>query len=303
MLVWIGLGAMAAATGCMEETAFRCAPDVVLPKSVHSHPWILLAEPNTYDASNLHEYINGGARPYIEYGMTQLIHAVFTHKSSPDRRMTVDVYEMASPLAAYGIYSIQRPDQAEDVNLGLSGFWSEGLLCFVKNRIFVSVEPPGEGPRDYASAMLIATYVADHIHLSVSPPVMLSALPDHDRVKRSEKYLAQNMLGHRFLGAGWLASYRYRGVTHNLFVIPCKDSAEAMERYENLASYVSENGKIIRRVKGIGRAALIGKGESVGRLFVACSGKFLAGTTDCFDDDRSVKLSRKLIENVTRMGL
>ncbi len=300
-LIYVAL--LAPLVGCAKERPFRFDREVLLPKPVHSHPWVEVGESKIYDASTLEDYINGAARPYLEYGMTQLIHAVYVRRTSPEDEMIVDVYEMASPLAAYGIYSIQRPEKADDVRLGATGFWSDGLLCFVKDRIYVSIQPPGGGPREMLSAMLIAEYIDKQTKLPGSLPEMIAALPEEDRVRHSEVYQAANMLGHRFLGAGWQATYRYRGVTHDLFVIPCMDAAQALDRYEKLADYVSKNGKIVRRVKGVGRSAIVGTGKTTGRLFIACSGRYLVGTVDCFNDERSVRLAREVIENVTRMGL
>lgn len=304
MLWAAGAAAALISTGCIEpEKPFRVTPEVVLPQSVHSHPWMLKGEPAYYDATNLEEYIDGAARPYLEYGVIRLIHAIYFHKANPSREMIVDVYEMVSPLAAYGIYSTQRPEEADDVRLGTSGFWSPGLLCFVKSRIFTAIQPPGESARDMASAMLIAGYVEQATRLPLDRPAMLSAIPEEVRVKNSEKYLAQNMLGYRFLGRGWMATYRHRGVKHGLFIVVSKDATRAIERYEELAETVQKGGKIIRRITGIGRAALIGTSESFGRIFVACSGKYLVGTTDCFDDERSITLSRQVLDNITRIGL
>jgi hypothetical protein len=235
--------------------------------------------------------------------MNELIHAKYVHRAEPTGVMVVDIYKMDSPLAAYGIYSLQRPDDVEGVSLGTAGFWSEGFLGFVKDRIYVAIQPPGEGPRDFASAMMIGGYVDEQIRLSDWPLDMITAFPEQGRVKHSVKYLAANMLGHRFLGGGWLATYEYRGVDHTLFVVPCDSAAAALSRYEKLAAFVGKEGKILRRVKGIGRAALVATGKSIGRLFVTCSGKYLVGTNDCFDDERSIGLCREVLNNIARMGL
>ncbi len=295
----------AAMAGCMKERPFIFAPEALLPKPVHSHPWVLAGEPETYTSETLSDYINGAARPYVEYGMRELIHAMLANKADPSEKMVVDIYEMVSPLAAYGIFSSIRPEGVEGVGLGTLGFWSGGLLCFVKDRIFVSIAPPGEGPGDYASAMLLGGYIEDQIRLSSAPPKMIQAFPDDDRVKQSIKYIGANMLGHRFLGAGWQATYRYRGVNHDAFVIPCDSSEQAIERFEKLADTVAkgEGGEIVRRVPDVGRAALVARGKLVGRLFLACSGKYLAGTLECYEDERSIRLTRQLLANIARLGL
>jgi len=288
-------------SGCAAPEPFRCTPEWLLPKAVHANPWEPVGEPKIYDANTLEEYIDGAARPYLEYGLTKLIHAVYAHRADAQRQMVVDVYEMVCPLAAYGIYSAQRPEKAEEVRLGTFGYWADGELSFVKDALYVTIRSPGEGAADMAAAMLIGGYIDNRITLPAVPPAMLSVFPPEDLVARSQKYLAKDMLGHQFLGAGWLATYRYRGVNHALFLIPCKDPAEAIQRYEKLAEYIAAHGEVIRKVPQVGRAALIGTGESVGRLFVACFEENLVGTVDCFDDDRSIRLSRTLIDNLQRL--
>ncbi len=296
------LTVVAFSTGCGGPDPFFVAPERVLPKAIHSDPWVPVGEPRVHEPNDLEEYIDGAARPYLEYGFVQLIHGVYARKDNANRKMVVDVYEMTSPVAAYGIYSIQRPDKAEEVRLGTVGYWSEGHLGFVKDRIYVSIQPPGETVGDMAAAMLIGGYVDGRIALPAVPPAELGAFPSQDLVANSQKYLAKNMLGHEFLGAGWQATYMYRGVTHILFFMVNRTPTEALQRYERLADFVGgKGGRIVRQVSGIGRAALVGAGESTGRIFVACGGPYLVGTVDCFDDDRSITLSRTLLENLHRL--
>ncbi len=301
MMVTAGCAILATVCmGCMREKPFRFSTENLLPIAAHAHPWVQAQDAEIYTPENLSDYINGGARPYVEYGFERMIHALYAHKTEPDRRMVLDIYEMNSPLAAYGIYSTMRPPAADGVQLGTSGFWAEGLLCFVKNRIYVAIQTPSETAADYASAMLIGGFLDRQITLPSRPPEMVNAFPEDDLVKYSIRYLAADMLGHRFLGAGWQARYRYRGVTHEMVVIPCDDQASALERYERLAAYVRDNGEIIRQVPGLGRAAFVGKAATFGRVFLTCSGRYLVGTLDCYDDERSLRLCRQLIEYVTR---
>jgi hypothetical protein len=294
--VWVGVFA----SGCGPEP-FRFTPDWVLPKAVHVSPWVPMGEPNTYDPNTLEEYIDGAARPYREYGFNELIHATYARRDNTRRQMTVDIYEMLSPLAAYGIYSAQRPEKAEEVRLGTAGFWSEGQLSFVKERFFVTIQSPGDSVGDMAGAMMLGGYIDGRMTLSAMPPGQLAVFPPNELIANSQKYLARNMLGHEFLGSGWQASYRYRGVVHSLFFILCQDSPAALQSYEKLAEYVAANGRIVRQVPGIGRAAMVGTGESIGRIFVVCGRAWLVGSVDCFDDDRSTLLCRQVLENLEQM--
>ncbi len=60
---------------------------------------------SVYGESSLWGYINGGADIYLEYGFKELMAQNFVWESEPFK---VDVYVMANPQAAFGIYSISK---------------------------------------------------------------------------------------------------------------------------------------------------------------------------------------------------
>jgi len=288
--------------GCGPQP-FRLTPEFILPKTVHSTPWLPDGDAVTYDANNVQDYLKDGVRPALDYGLSKLIHATYSHNANRKRQMSVDVYEMTCPLAAYGLYSCQRPDKAEEIRLGADGYWGEGKLGFVKESIYVLVKPPGDAVGDMAAAMLIAGYVDGRLPLPTLPPEMLGVFPPEDLIAHSQKYLVKDLLGHPFLGGGWQASYRYRGVTHGLFFITCQDSSDALQRYEKIAAHVSADGQILRQVPGLGRAAFSGMTKAIGRLFVACGETCIVGAIECYDDERSVRLARTMMENLAKLKL
>ncbi|MDX9846744.1 MAG: hypothetical protein RBT74_07180 [Tenuifilaceae bacterium] len=60
---------------------------------------------SVYEENSLWGYINGGADIYLEYGFKELMAQNFVWESEPFK---VDVYVMANPEAAFGIYSISK---------------------------------------------------------------------------------------------------------------------------------------------------------------------------------------------------
>ncbi|MFV0420071.1 MAG: DUF6599 family protein [Dysgonomonas sp.] len=56
-----------------------------------------------FNASGLYGFMNGGTDQFLEYGVKELVVRDISYKSDD---YTVEVYEMASPKDAYGIYSI-----------------------------------------------------------------------------------------------------------------------------------------------------------------------------------------------------
>jgi hypothetical protein len=65
-------------------------------------------EPLTYAGDQLFDFIDGGAPQYMEYGFGEAISAELTFQG---RTYIFDVYRMADPLAAYGVWSVRRPQR------------------------------------------------------------------------------------------------------------------------------------------------------------------------------------------------
>jgi len=59
----------------------------------------------TYDGNSLWGYVNGGADVYLEYGFSKLL---VQHVQVKKSKITVNIYQMSSPEAAFGIFSINK---------------------------------------------------------------------------------------------------------------------------------------------------------------------------------------------------
>ena len=60
-----------------------------------------------YGGADLYEYIDGGAPQYLEYGFREVVSQEIRYRG---RGYILDVYRMADPVAAFGIFSTRRPD-------------------------------------------------------------------------------------------------------------------------------------------------------------------------------------------------
>ena len=58
-----------------------------------------------YSGRALFGYIDGGAELYLEYGFRKLGRQEVEY---PGERLVVEVYQMGSPIEAFGIFSVQR---------------------------------------------------------------------------------------------------------------------------------------------------------------------------------------------------
>jgi hypothetical protein len=74
--------------------------------------WTQSGEVSTYDADNLWEYINGAAELFIEYDVQTCMTADLT---AGDLVVTVDLYDMGTPLNAYGVFKREHPSPGTSI--------------------------------------------------------------------------------------------------------------------------------------------------------------------------------------------
>jgi len=112
----------------------------LIQKSLPSDPevalWIKNGPSAIYKGKRLFKYINGGAEIYFEYGFKQALTQAYIHG---DESLFVDIYEMKSPPAAFGIYSIQRDYKMPVIKIGDDGTGFEDRVAFYQDRYFVIV--------------------------------------------------------------------------------------------------------------------------------------------------------------------
>ena len=95
-----------------------------------------------YGREDLWEYINGAAELFLTYRFKDLVVADF---EKGDGAVTISVYDMGSPLDAFGVYETEKPAEAESLSdVGLVGVLQppyRGLL--IKDRHYVKIEAGG----------------------------------------------------------------------------------------------------------------------------------------------------------------
>ena len=98
------------ATVCGAALSLSCSSEVSEFPEVAG--WTQPGEVLIYDSDTLWEYINGAAELFVEYGV-QACHV--TDLSSGDLTVTVELYDMGTPLNAYGVFDREYAGDPLDV--------------------------------------------------------------------------------------------------------------------------------------------------------------------------------------------
>ncbi len=152
---------------------------VFVPGSKDIPEWPVKGEAQRFSGDDLYIYINGGAEIYNEYGFRRVIAQDFEHKDG--RGVTLEIYEMADPSAAFGIYSFQTSGAGNPTEFGTDGEIEEYYLRFWKGRYMVTVtgfDPSGTGQGRLLEGVLEVARAADARIKETAPrPEFCRALP------------------------------------------------------------------------------------------------------------------------------
>jgi len=286
------------ATGCRGAAdPFQFDPQRLVPHDQRTRAWQLTGEPKVYGRDNLWEYLNGQAPTYLDYGMVRCIHAEYRHKHQPDRKLILDLFDMGDVEGAFGLLSAGQRREAETLQIGSLGYWQDGRACWLRDRVFAQVIVPDAGLASFATAGYMALLADKGIDLPPTLPTALTALPEQNRIAGTESFVARDMLGHDFLGAGWMADYEYRaGLEYRLFWVPCADEGQTQQRFEALRQFGMRNGRVFDMQAEVGQRASLITGDYTGRLFVVADLRDLAGTVDCLDEQLAIEQVRALLQ-------
>ncbi len=163
-----------------------------------------------YNQGDLYEYIDGQAVFYISYGFKRLEHGVYV---SGKKEYTVDVYELASRLSAFGAYRQQRDESSGELKVGVEGSTIEYLTTFYKGSHYIEIIPAGSESEDVPTMKKLASHVAAAIHGETELPPEVGLFPQKDLIAGSERYVDENLLSYSVMGRGLTAHYNQGGDT------------------------------------------------------------------------------------------
>ena len=242
--------------------------------------WRLLEPVRSFGPDNLYEEIDGEAELFLPYGLVRLTVAVVGGTARPGSEVRLEMYRMASPRDAYGIWSQYRyPDQEVLPIPPSEAIVSDTSADFFRGETFVRIRSkPGALSRNDVvgfSSELVAL-----IKGGGTPPEEARALDGlPGRVSGSIHYQKRAMLGYECLAPGFEAKFSTASSSgHFLLLPPAADGGAG--RKARLARELPA----YRKVSPALSAAQIPSGnvwmKTVGGCVIAVAGKISRGQAD-----------------------
>jgi hypothetical protein len=244
--------------------------------------WSIASEVLTFDSESLYQQINGAADAYLSYGFEQLSVADI---SDGTHTVTVSLYEMSSPLSAFGIYRTEVPASEAALDIGTEARMALPYQAMLlKDRFYAKVDAL-EGELAEAWTPDLLRQLAAALPGDAGLPSEVSVLPAEGMVAHSVAYTKEGLLGLSEMTECVHATYSTKEDTETFmgFVMLPPDGSDG-PRWEQLAGLekwrtesLGDTPALIRDVPYTGQVAVVQGAD--GRLLGVAGGADAAETT------------------------
>lgn len=191
--------------------------------------WTPVGDVEVFDRESIYSLVDGQADFFFVYGFEQV--AVRRYENVEGKRLDVEVWQLATPPDAYGLFSASVAGEPASVGRANDGDADPGRrLAFWQDRYFVSVH--ARQPLDNADLRDLAGALSEALPQGGERPALLERLPAEGSVECSavffhEELSIQDRLwlgGENLLGLGpdtdgVLAQYDVEGAVAHLLLV------------------------------------------------------------------------------------
>jgi hypothetical protein len=266
----------------------------VLPVPACAQEWNLDEKVTLYDKDTLFDRIDGEAELYFPYGFELLASARYANRENPRIAVDADVYRMGSLLDAFGIFASYRRNEDVDVTIGAEGTVSSSELLFYQGRYFVRLQATGTTGLPREIFLACGRAISRNLPEDTSRPSELKAFAIPGVVRKSERYVAQSVLGYDFFRRGLMADAVQDGASVQLFLVPEDSGDAASSALNKYRAYLQRSGTELRITATPGGTSLAAVDPLYGNVFAVQSGRFIVGAVRIKDPAAARKLVDRL---------
>lgn len=272
-----------------------------LPASGKVAGWTLSDTPKDYRGDELYGMINGGADIYFEYGFKQVLSAEYV--DARGKSIKLEIYEMESPAAAYGIFTFKTGTGGKALAIGQEALIEDYYLNFWKDSLLVTVIGQDPEAETVQGVVALARAVGERIPKTGEQPE-LAGLLSQDPLKFSHPKYIRGSLG---VMNNYIFDteniFRVReGVIGGMgdcraFVFRYADESESAGVYEHATHRLSVGSKFTRWARQGNQCSMAGREKEL--VLIHLTGRYIAIVIGQ-DQDKVKSTSDQLVEKLKR---
>jgi hypothetical protein len=209
--------------------------------------WTQSEAPRSFFPESLFEYIDGAAESYLSYDFRELLVVDFEKKGT-EATLTLEIYDMGSPVNAFGIFGAERYPENRAVSIGGLGYLEGEALNFMSGRFYVKMLGFGLGDETGSILARVGAQVSSAVKEKGALPALVLAFPKKGLVAQSEKYIKKNFMGYEFLRDGYVAAYKADGREIEAFFIEAASEKDAQGMLEKLIEALARDKQTPERI-------------------------------------------------------
>ncbi len=226
--------------------------------------WKADGKPLKFNKENLYEHIDGAAEFYLSYGFESLEVASWKNNGV---ELTIEVYDHADPLHAYGIYSIEKSAKAVVFPVGLEGYGDASTFNFTAGKYYVKMSGMQLEKVPGFSLKSLAEEFSRTLCAKPESPKIVGMFPKENLMPNTCQYIPTEFMGLGFMGSAFRAKYSLGGEEITLFILERANRSEVEQIILKYASYAEakikkpEEGDFLFKDPFNGSVALRWKGN------------------------------------------
>jgi len=199
-----------------------------------------------YTPVNLYDKINGRSELYNSYDVQGMTFVTFTDPSDPTKFVDVFLYDMNTPLGAFGVYSMERWGDNEQLDLGRGGYRTDTDLFFWKGPYYATILGASDDPEVQNAVTQIAEVLPERLEGSDDPLWGLEHLPKERLQQVSVKFFMTDALSLDFLTNVFAATYDFGDTEYNAFLSKQPSAVAAKDVRDQFAGFLENYADDIR---------------------------------------------------------
>ncbi len=202
---------------------------------------------------------------------------------------------MGSLLDAFGMFANYRRKDSTAAAIGVEGTISSSQMLFYQDRYLVRLQVTGATTIDKDVLLACGRAIAQNLPRSTGRPQELNAFLVPAVVKKSERYIAQSLLGYEFFRRGLIADAVLGKDEAQVFLVLETTSEAARAAFDRYHAYLKTGGSNVRVAESSGRISLEANDPLYGAVVVQQSGRFLAGAVRIKDRPAAKQLVEQVL--------
>ncbi|MBI2424558.1 MAG: hypothetical protein HYV27_17130 [Candidatus Hydrogenedentes bacterium] len=230
-----------------------------------------------YTTANLYDKINGRSELYNSYDVVGLAFVSFALEGAPEKFIDIFLYDLRTPLGAFGAYSVERWSDSKPLELGQGGYRTDKDHFFWTAEYYANIFGVDDSAAVQEACVYLGKKLAGRLPKSEEIPWGMKLFAPEGLSTESIQYFSIDGLSLDFMVRTFSARYTQGGEEYQVFVSQSDDDKAAQAVRDQFAGYLKSYGSDVTERSVEGTQVICGDTGGGYHDGVFVQGRYVAG--------------------------